>query len=47
MKTARLTPKEQREWRTLSRLWAVRKATMRQMDRCRELDRKAEGRQTP
>lgn len=36
-----MTDNEQRERSRLHVLWATGRATMRQMDRCRELDNKA------
>jgi hypothetical protein len=38
---AELTAKEQRERTRLHRLWATRRATMKQMRRCMVLDRRA------
>ncbi len=36
-----MTTKERKEWIRLSRLWAMQKATKKQIERCMELDRKA------
>lgn len=36
-----MTPKERKEWERLSRLWACRRATKKQILRCMELDRRA------
>jgi hypothetical protein len=41
-RTRGLSALERAEHKRLSRLWAVGKATRRQMDRCMELDRRSE-----
>lgn len=37
-----MTTKERREMERLNNLWATRRATMKQMDRCMELNRRDE-----
>jgi hypothetical protein len=36
-----MTTRERQEWRRLSRIWAVGRASSLQIRRCMELDRKA------